>query len=511
MNLPDFFPAYAEIFLMVAGCAILILDLFLKQSQRYVTYSLAQLTLLGAALLTLVSGHLGGGKALFTFGDMYVLDHMAVVLKLLTLIAVSVCFVYSRTYLEQRDLFRGEYFALVIFATLGMLVMISSNSFLVLYIGLELMSLCLYALVALNRDSAHSTEAAMKYFVLGALASGLLLYGMSMMYGATGTLDIAKISETLQAGGGGDRLFLVFGLVFIVAGLAFKLGVVPFHMWVPDVYHGAPNAITLFIASAPKFAAFAMAMRLLVNALLPLALAWQEMLVLLAVLSLLIGNLAAIAQTNLKRLLAYSAIAHMGFMLLALVAGTTQTAGAIGDTASAAAIQAFIKTNAPTILSAYSAGMFYVVVYVLMSLGAFGMILLLSRAGFEADQLEDLRGLNRRRPWYAFIMLVLMFSMAGIPPTVGFYAKLAVLQALVQSGQVWLAVVAVLFSLIGAFYYLRVVKLMYFDEPVDRTEIRAPLDMRVLLSLNAIAILVLGIAPSALLDMCAAAIQALVI
>jgi NADH-quinone oxidoreductase subunit N len=420
---------------------------------------------------------------------MFVADGMASVLKLLAVGAVAVCLVYSRRYLQDRGLFKGEYFVLALFALLGMMVMISANHFLVLYLGLELMSLCLYAMVALNRDSAASTEAAMKYFILGALASGLLLYGMSMIYGATGALQLDRIALAI-ASGQANAVLLVFGLVFIVAGLAFKVGVVPFHMWIPDVYHGAPNAMTLFIGTAPKLAAFAMAIRLLVNALLPLAIDWQQMLIVLAVLSMGLGNLAAIAQTNIKRMLAYSTIAQMGFMLLGLLSGV------VGGNLNSAA-------------DAYSASMFYVVTYVLMSLGAFGMVLLLSRAGFEADALDDFRGLNQRSPWYAFMMLALMFSLAGIPPTVGFYAKLAVVQATMNAGLIWLAVVAVLFSLVGAFYYLRVVKLMYFDDATDHAPLAAGRDMRVLMSVNGLAVLVLGIMPGPLMQLCLDAIRSL--
>jgi NADH-quinone oxidoreductase subunit N len=495
----EYYPAAAEIFLLFATSVILLLDLFLSERHRFVSYALSQLALLGCALLTVASFNAGGGGPIFAFSDMFVADRMSVVLKLLTYIAVSVCLVYSRGYLNDRGLLKGEYYVLLLFATLGMQVMISANHFLTLYLGLELMSLALYALVALNRDSALSTEAAMKYFVLGALASGLLLYGMSMLYGATGTLDIGKISETLEsfyANGwkGANKEVLVFGLVFVVAGLAFKVGVVPFHMWIPDVYHGAPNAITLFIGSAPKIAAFAMTIRLLVNGLLPLAQQWQGMLILLAVLSLALGNLAAIAQTNFKRMLAYSTIPHMGFMLIGLVSGVVDG-----------------NWQAPTTRDAYSAAMFYMATYVLMSLGAFGIILLLSRAGFEAENLDDLRGLNQRHPWSAFLTLLLMFSLAGLPPTVGFYAKLSVLQVAVQAGQVWLAVVAVIFSLIGAYYYLRVVKLMYFDAPTETAPIRAPFDMKVLLSINGLAVLVLGLMPSTLMELCLRAIEALVI
>jgi NADH-quinone oxidoreductase subunit N len=342
-------------------------------------------------------------------------------------------------------------------------------------------------MVALNRDSAVSTEAAMKYFVLGALASGLLLYGMSMLYGATGTLDIEEMARLIAAGKA-DRAVLVFGLVFVVAGLAFKVGVVPFHMWIPDVYDGAPSAVTLFIGTAPKLAAFAMTMRLLVNGLLDLAVDWQQMLTILAVLSLALGNLAAIAQSNIKRMLAYSTIAHMGFMLLGLLAGV------VGGN----------RLSAP---DAYSAAMFYAVVYVLMSLGAFGVVVLMSRA-FEAENIVDYRGLNQRAPWYAFMMLLVMFSLAGIPPTVGFYAKLVVLDAVIKAGQVWLAVYAVMMSLIGAFYYLRIVKVMYFEEPQSTAPIEPALDARVALSANGLAVLALGILPGPLLALCLAAIRA---
>jgi NADH-quinone oxidoreductase subunit N len=486
---PDFVPAIAEMFLLAMTLFILVFDLFLPQRWRIVTYALAQFALLGSAVLTTALIQATGGEVLYTFNGMYVSDVMGGVLKLATYIAVSCCLVYTRQYLEARKLLSGEFFALLLFALLGMMVMISASHFLTLYLGLELLSLCLYAMVALNRESATSTEAAMKYFVLGALASGLLLYGMSMIYGATGTLEIGKIAKALELGQA-DKTVMVFGLVFLVSGLAFKLGVVPFHMWIPDVYHGAPTAMTLVIATAPKLAAFAMAIRLLVNGLLPLAVDWQQMLVIMAVLSLAIGNLAAIAQTNIKRMLAYSTISHMGFMLLGLLSGVVG-----GNWLNAA--------------DAYSAAMFYVIVYVLMSLGAFGMVLFLSRAGFEAENIDDFRGLNQRSPWYAFVMLLLMFSMAGVPPTAGFYAKLSVIQSTIAAGQVWLAVVAVLFSLIGAFYYLRIVKLMYFDEPRDTSPLVADWDMRVLLSANGLAVLLIGLAPQSLMALSFIAIKSL--
>jgi NADH-quinone oxidoreductase subunit N len=486
-ELPLLLPAYPEIVVVAMASLVLLADLFLPERLRGLTYWMSQATLAACAVLTVGVVQITAGQPSITFGGMFVADLMAAVLKLVTFATVAACFVYSRRYLAERGLLSGEFFVLALFATLGMMVMISANHFLVLYLGLELMSLCLYAMVALNRDSAASTEAAMKYFVLGALASGLLLYGMSMLYGATGALELTQVAQAIAAGQA-NRTVLVFGLVFVVAGIAFKLGVVPFHMWIPDVYQGAPNAITLFIGSAPKLAAFAMAMRLLVNGLLDLAIDWQQMLVILAVLSMAIGNLAAIAQSNIKRMLAYSTISHMGFMLLGLLAGVVQ-----GN-----------RFSAP---DAYSAAMFYSVVYVLTAAGAFGMVLAMSRAGFEAEEIDDYRGLNQRSPWYAFLMLLLMFSLAGVPPTVGFYAKLSVLDAVVKAGQIWLAVVAVIFSLIGAFYYLRVVKLMYFDEPRETAPIGSSLDARMLLSANGLAVLVLGVLPGPLMALCLAAIQ----
>lgn len=472
-------PAFSELFLLGMVCVIIVVDLFVSDDNRVVTYALTQLALAGAFVITFVTAT---GQPVYTFSGMFVDDSMSDVLKLLVYIAVMVMLVYSRPYIAARGMFQGEFFVLAMFATLGMVVMISANHLLSLYLGLELLSLSLYAMVALQRDSATATEAAMKYFVLGALASGVLLYGMSMLYGATGNLEITRLAETIHNLGARD-LVLIFALVFIVAGLGFKLGAVPFHMWVPDVYHGAPTAVTLFIGSAPKLAAFAFIMRLLVQGLgaEQLVVEWQQMLIVMAVLSLAIGNITAIAQTNLKRMLAYSTIGHMGFLLLGILSGD---------------------------LVGYSAGMFYVVVYVLMNLGTFGMIMLLSRSGFEAENLEDFKGLNARNPWYAFMMLLLMFSMAGIPPTVGFYAKLTVLQAVIDAGFVWLAVVAVLFSLIGAFYYLRVVKLMYFDAPTDSAPISPRSDVHLLMSANGLAMLLFGILPGPLMSLCLYSIQA---
>jgi NADH-quinone oxidoreductase subunit N len=481
---PNLLPAAPEIFLTVMALAILMIDLLVKDSRRTVTFALTQLTLVGCAAIQFATST---GEIAYTFSNMFVDDLMSDLLKLFLYMTLVIVMFYSRGYVIDREsMNKGEYYVLALFATLGMMVMISANHFLTIYIGLELLSLSLYAMVAMNRDSVVSTEAAMKYFVLGALASGMLLYGMSMIYGATGTLEITGIAERLY-GGGVNKSVMVFGLVFLVAGLAFKLGVVPFHMWIPDVYHGAPTSVTLLIGSAPKLAAFAIVMRLLVNGLITMAADWQAMLVILSVLSMAIGNLAAIAQTNLKRMLAYSAISHMGFMLLGIVTGV-------------------VSGDARYALNAYSSAMFYVIAYVLMSAGTFGMILLMSRAGFEAEEIDDFKGLNKRSPWFAGIMLMLMFSMAGVPFFIGFFAKFSVLQAVVAAGYMWLAIVAVLFSLIGAFYYLRVVKIMYFDAPADETPFSAPLDMRILISANGLAVAFLGIFPQVIMSLCAYAL-----
>ena len=488
-----FLPALPEILLLIGACALMIFDLRVKTEHRAGTFWAAQalLALLFAATLFV---QLGTGKGLYIFNGLFVADPMANLIKLACYVAVSVALVYSRQYLLDRGLLRGEFVTLLLFALLGMMIMISAGSLLTVYLGLELMSLCLYALVALNRDSAASTEAAMKYFILGALSSGLLLYGMSMIYGATHSLDLREVAQQVRVAMTADQLpmrpFLVFGLVFIVAGIAFKVGVAPFHMWIPDVYHGAPTPVTLIIGSGPKLAAFAMAIRLLVNGLLDLAGEWQQMLALMALVSMAIGNITAIAQSNLKRMLAYSTIAHMGFMLLGLMSGV-------------------VGGNHLNAAEAYSTALFYIVVYALMTLGSFGMILYLARPGFEADTLEDMRGLAKRSPWYAFLMMVIMLSLAGLPPTVGFYAKLAVFQSAVQAGYVWLAVAAVLLSLVGAFYYLRVVKLMYFDEPKDTTVVAGPREMRALLSANALALLVLGLFPNLLMAWCLDAVNLL--
>jgi NADH-quinone oxidoreductase subunit N len=479
---------YPELVLLVMACVIALLDLLDKRLGRPVAYILSVLTLL---VLAVLSGlYASSGQTVYGFDGLVVSDPMANWLKCFAALALLVTFVYGRSYVADRGMLRGgEWFVLGLLSLLGVFVMISAGNFIVLYLGLECLTLASYALVALRRDHTTSVEAAMKYFVLGAMASGFLLYGLSMLYGATGTLDIAGVFKAIASGQIKHQV-LVFGLVFVVAGVAFKFGAAPFHMWIPDVYHGAPTAVTLMLGAAPKLAAFSMAIRLLVEGLLPLAIDWQQMLGLMAIASLLIGNLAAIAQTNLKRMLAYSTIAQMGFVLLGLMAGV-------------------VNGNALSAANAYSSAMFYIVTYVLTTLASFGVIMLLSREGFESDDIADFAGLNQRSPLYAGIMAVCLFSLAGIPPLVGFQAKLSVLQALVSTNlpaYIGLAVFAVVMSLIGAFYYLRVVKVMYFDEPTSTSSISAPLDMRAVLSLNGALVLVLGIVPGALMTLCAQAI-----
>jgi len=471
----NFTPVLPEIVLLCGACAILVADLFLSDARRHVSFWLTQAVLAVAAWVALATMPASPATA---FSGMVVDDMLSDTLKFMASLSVSLMLFYSRGYCAARGLFRGETFVLALFALLGMMVMIAAGSFVTLYLGLELLALCLYAMVAMYRTSNAASEAAMKYFVLGALASGMLLYGMSMIYGATGSLGVADVAKAL-AGGTGNRTILLFGLVFVVSGVAFKLGAVPYHMWVPDVYDGAPTAVTLLIGTAPKLAAYAFMLRLLAVALGSLWYDWQGMLIVLSLLSMVLGNVVAIAQTNIKRMLAYSSIANMGFMLMG-----------------------FLAAN-PT---GYSAAMFYAIAYVLTSLASFGMVMLLSREGFEADRLEDFRGLNQRSPWWAFVMLLVMFSLAGVPPTVGFYAKFTVIQAAVDAGFVWLAVAAVMASLVGAFYYLRVVKLMYFDDATDTAPIAARGDNRALLSANGLALLVFGVLPQPLLGLCVVAL-----
>ncbi len=483
-----------EIVLLVMACVIALLDLSVTSPKRTATHVLTLLTL--GVVAALEAYYAIGGQTFYGFSNMVVVDPMGGWLKCFSCIALMVTLVYGRPYAHDREMLRGgEFFTLSLFALLGMFVMISGHNFLVIYMGLELMTLSSYALVALRRDNATATEAAMKYFVLGALASGFLLYGLSMLYGATGSLDLNEVFNAIASRQVKHQV-LVFGLVFIVAGLAFKLGAVPFHMWLPDVYQGAPTAVTLLIGGAPQLAAFAICIRLLVEGLLPLAIDWQQMLALMAIGSLIVGNLAAVAQSNLKRMLAFSTISQMGFLLLGLLSGV-------------------VNGNQLNTESAYSASMFYAVTYVLTTLCAFGIIMLLARAGHESEEISDLAGLNQRSPLYAGVMAIAMFSLAGLPPLVGFYAKLAVLQALISSGlttYLVLAVFAVLMSLIGAFYYLRIVKVMYFDAPTAPNigPIAAPADASIVLSINGALILILGIMPGGLMTLCAQSISSIV-
>jgi NADH-quinone oxidoreductase subunit N len=458
--------------LVVLGMAmfILLLDLFILPQNRSMIYGLSQFTLFAAAFFTFKTHTPAVG---FAFSHMFIDDTLSDVIKLMMYLSTSLILVYTRKYLQDRNLYRGEFYAMVLFGLLGMMIMVSGHNLLTIYIGLELLSLCLYSLVAFDRDNPKASESAMKYFVLGALASGMLLYGMSMLYGMTGSLDVSDIANNIMQQN--KSPVLIMGLVFVVAGIAFKFGAVPFQMWVPDVYQGSPTPMTLLIGSVPKLAAYAMTVRLLVQGLHPLALDWQDMLVLMAVLSIIIGNFSAIVQTNLKRMLAYSTISNVGFIMFGMM-----------------------SANA----NGFASSFFYIAAYVLMSISGFGIILLLSRKGFEADEINDLKGLNQRHPWYAFLMLIVMFSMAGIPPTVGFYAKFTVLQAAWQAGFTWQVVLAVLMATIGAFYYLNIVRKMYFDEAVDHAPLTAPLDMRLVLSVQTLALLGLGLFPEILLSVC---------
>ncbi len=475
-DISEFTPLIPDIFLLSMACFILVLDTFLSEDKKVVSYLLTQATVVITAILICC---VRDGEVHVVLGGTYISDTMSDLLKLSVLIVSGAVFAYSRGYLRDRNMMKGEYWVLSLFGILGMFGMISANSMLSMYMGLEVMSLSMYALVAFQRNNGVASEAAMKYFVLGAIASGMLLYGMSMIYGATGSLDLGVISKAVVIKGTED-MALVFGLVFVVSGLAFKLGTAPFHMWVPDIYQGAPTSVTMYLGAAPKIAAFAMAMRMLVGGLEGLHADWSMMLMVLAVASFAVGNIIAIAQTNIKRMLAYSTISHMGFVVLGLLSASPE---------------------------GYSSAMFYAITYSLMSVGAFGILIMLSRKGFEAENIDDLKGLNDRSPWLAFMMLLVMFSMAGVPPTVGFYAKLAVLQAAVSADLVWLAVAAVFFSIIGVFYYLRVVKVMYFDEAEDHAPITPTFDVSMLMSVNGLSILALGIYPAGLMALCVQAIS----
>ena len=476
MSLATFAPAVAEITLTVAVCVILLVDAFAGERRRRLTPTLTLLALVIGAALTVYYGQVSERQVLFE--GMYVADPLAVVLKLAGFLFVAVALLYSRAYLENRNILRGEYYVLALTALLGIFVLISANSLLTVYLGVELLALSVYALVAFDRDSGVSAEAAMKYFVLGAIASGALLYGMSLIYGLTGTLDLGTLASQLHAP---LNAGVVLGLTFIVVAVAFKLGAVPFHMWLPDVYEGAPTSVTLFIGTAPKIAYFALALRLLAQGLAGTEPQWSQMLTVLAVLTLVVGNVVALVQSNLKRMLAYSTIANVGFIVLGFVAGTPD---------------------------GYAAAMYYTLVYVLVALGSFGVILLASSRGFEADRLDDYKGLYRRDPLLALVMMVLMFSTAGVPPFVGFWAKLRIFQVLWESGHLWLVILAAAMSVVGAYYYLRVIKLMYFDEPAgELPAARRELPVRLALGLNAVAVLILGLLPGPLLDLCARVIH----
>ena len=470
---PDLAPLATEIFMLAMTCVVLVADLFNKDEERKVTYWLSQFTLIGAFYLTI--GQYGTESTILYAGS-YVVDDMAIILKLAIFVVGFLALLYSRPYINSREILRGEYYMLVLFAILGAIILVSAHSFLTIYLGLELLSLSSYALVASYRDSRLASEAAIKYFVMGAMASGFLLYGMSLVYGTTGSINIDEIANTISAQPESNVIF-AFGLVFIVCGLAFKIGAVPFHMWIPDVYQGAPTSVTAFIGSVPKIASFGMIMRLLTQAMPDLQSHWLMMLVILSFLSMGIGNITAIAQSNIKRLLAYSAIAHMGYFLLGLIAGTPE---------------------------GYSASMFYILVYALTTIAGFGMIIFMSRAGFECDNLDDFKGLWQRSPWYALMMLMVIMSMAGVPPFIGFWPKLQVILAVINAdtGLMWLAVSAMVFSIVGAFVYLRIAKVIFFDKPISDAPLVAALDMKLALSLNGLAMIVLGLFPGAILSYC---------
>lgn len=471
---PDLMPALPEMVMLAMTCLVLVVDLFLPQEKRGFTLLLSVVTLALAIGAVIVVAPVSSASS---FGGSFILDQLAVVLKIAICGITILVFVYSRDYLADHNIYKGEYYVLGLFATLGMMIMTSAHSFLLVYLGLELLSLSLYAMIAFNRNSSSAAEAAMKYFVLGAMASGLLLYGISIFYGITATLDINQLSASINAQLEQHPVALGFALTFIVVGLCFKLGAVPFHMWLPDIYQGSPTSVTLFIGTAPKIAGFAMAIRLLVDGLGDLQVDWSQMLTVLAVASMALGNIVAIAQTNFKRMLAYSTISHVGFILLGILSATA---------------------------NGYASAMFYTITYTITASVAFGVLLVLNRKGCEAEDISDLGGLNDSNPWYAALLAIAMFSMAGVPPTVGFYAKLSVLQAVIQIDLLWLAVVAVLFSVIGLFYYLRIIKVMYFEKlAVDQTTtIKEALDVKVLLSANSLSLILLGVFPSSLMAYC---------
>ena len=465
-------PAIPEIYLVAAICLLLLVDAFAGQTRRGLTPTLTLIALAVGAALTVMYGNVP--RPTILFDGMYMADELAYVLKLFGFLFVAFGLVYSRDYLEERGILRGEYYILILTALLGIFVLVSANSMLTVYIGVELLALSVYAMAAFDRDSGVAAESAMKYFVLGAIGSGALLYGMSMIYGMTGTLDLQQIGGQLHEP---PNLGVTIGLVFIVVAVAFKLGAVPFHMWLPDVYQGAPTSVTLFIGTAPKIAYFALTLRLLAHGLGGTVVEWSQMLGALAVLTLVVGNVVAIVQTNLKRMLAYSTISNVGFIVLGFTAGTPD---------------------------GYTAALYYTLIYILVALGSFGVILIASRKGFEADHLDHYKGMYKRDPLLALAMMMLMFSTAGVPPFVGFWAKLRIFQALWETNHTWLVVVSASMSVVGAFYYLRVIKLMYFDAPpAEYPPPQHSTGVRAALGLNALAVLVLGVLPAPLLDLCA--------
>ena len=466
-NISELIFATPELFLLAAISCILLFDLYVKEEFKKFTYHLSQLALLITGLLAF---NLIGESAII-FSGTFVLDTLGSTFKVFIAGFSIIALVYSRYYLSVHGLLRNEYFILALMSILGMLVMVSGHSLLTLYLGLEIVSLSLYALIATARDRAFAIEAALKYFVLGAIASGLLLYGMSMIYGITGNLDIAEIASfaSLASLEPQETLILNFGLVFLVIGVAFKLGAVPFHMWVPDVYQGSPTSVTMFLSTVPKIAAVALLVRLLIDGLSDFQHYWADLFMILAVLSIGVGSLVALTQVNIKRMLAYSTISHIGFVLLGFITG---------------------------VLEGYGSAIFYVFAHILMSLAAFGSIIVLNRSGFEADQISDFRGLSKHSPWFALIMLAVMLSMAGVPPFIGFYSKLFILQQVVSEGYVILAVIAVIFAVISAYYYLQIIKMMYFDEVDKEIVVSAPLDLKVVLSINGALILIIGLMPS---------------
>ncbi|ASQ44866.1 NADH-quinone oxidoreductase subunit NuoN [Legionella clemsonensis] len=464
--------ALPEMIILITACVALLADLFLRERFASIAFILAEIGLLLAAFISFL--FLGNFK-LTILGGLFISDDVAQLMKLFIYLSVFLCFLYSRDYIDERQIPAGDYYILGLFSTLGMMVLVSAHSLLTIYLGLELLSLPLYAMTAIRRTNSDAAEAAMKYFIMGAIASGMLLYGLSLVYGATGKLDLMDIANAVAANWQQQNTLLSFALVFILAGVGFKLAATPFHMWAPDVYQGAPTSVTLFLSSAPKIAAIGMALRILTIGLPDAAAQWQQILIVMALLSTGLGNLLAITQSNIKRLLAYSAISHVGYALFGILTATA---------------------------AGYAAALYYVLVYSLMTVAAFGLIVLLSRNGIEIEAVDDLKGLNKRNPWIAFMMLIVMFSMAGVPPTVGFFTKLLVLKALVDVHLTWLAVFGLLFAVIGAYYYVRIVKVMYFDEATDTTSVTLSTPMNLIFSANALSLLFLGLFPAGLINAC---------